>query len=274
MGGLPTAYILAAKVAQRRPIPEGGFTFDETNDYLSIRLVDTETKQRVIVRGIVPEGLQGIWFNGNNEPGYDCVVLKRNLPDFEFRGDHHYHGYSFRTDNPLRYIFNWLTGYAWRYERWDRWTQGQFNKRGLTRQDRMQVLKLFVNETAKDSAFKASIFSLMELLYTRRWFRHPEQEATNNYYELVLQSLSDSGDLEASDHGLNFALKPQGLTTVASYELEERRHHDSLLQQSRLAKLTWVLVGVGLLQAAVTYFAPGAPRIPAVEPPSVSSRSP
>ncbi|ESX03908.1 hypothetical protein X769_15645 [Mesorhizobium sp. LSJC268A00] len=256
MTSWPTTYMLAAKVARRRPMPSGSFTIDGTNDYFSVRLIDPGTKQRFISLGAVPQGLKGLWFNGHNEPGLECVVLKRNLPHFGFQGDHYYRGSTIRTNSPLEYIWNWLSNYALRHEWWDRWTQGRFNKRGLTRQDRMQVLRLFVNETAKSDAFNVSIFGLMELLYSRRWFRHPEGDATNNYYELVLKSLAHSGDLTASDHGMSYALNPQGITTVASYELEERRHNDSIVQQSRIGKLTWVLIGVGLLQAAATFFAP------------------
>lgn len=248
-------YMLAERVALRRPMPPGSFTIDETNDYFGIRLLDPKTKQRFIAKGVVPQGLIGLWFNGHSEKGYECVILKRYLPEFDFQGEHYYHGYTFRTDNPLQYIWNWLSGHAYRYGLWDRWTQGQFNKRGLTRQDRIQVLRLFVNETAKNDGFHVSMFGLMELLYTRRWFRHPEGDTTNNYYELVLKSLADSGDLEVADHGLRYTLKPQGLTTVASYELEERRHHDNIKQQSRLGLLT-----------LATYYAPGgaAPAQPSV----------
>lgn len=134
----------------------------------------------------------------------------------------------------------------------------------------MQVLRLVVNGTEKNDEFKVSIFSLMELLYTRRWFRHPEQEATTNYYEMVLKSLVGSGELSVIDQGMRYQLKPQGLTTLALYELEERRHNDNIKQQSRIGKLTAVLIFIGIIQALATYYAPDSASAPAQPPVSTN----
>lgn len=252
-----TAYMVAGRMAQWRPMP-GRFAIDETNDFRGVRLIEPTTKKRFIVDKVVTGGMEGRWFEGNDAAPVERFIPKKELPSYDFQGEEFYHGYTGRAENPYSYILGLVLGMSWFYEKWDNWTQGQFNKRGLARQDRLQVLRLFVNETSKDDDYKVSIFGLMEALFTRRWFRHPEGETTNNYYQLVLRSLVASGDLKAIDQGDRFELAPQGLTTVASYELEERRHHDNIRQQGRLGILTAVLIGVGVLQAAATYFAPGA----------------
>ncbi|MER9331629.1 hypothetical protein [Mesorhizobium sp. M0488] len=252
-----TAYMLAGRMALRRRMP-GQFTIDETNNFRGVRLIQPETKKRFILDKVVTGGMDGRWFEGNNAPPVERFIPKKELPSYEFQGEEFYHGYTGRADDPYSYILGLAFGVSWFYEKWDHWTQGRFNKRGLTRQDRLQVLRLFVSETSKDDDFKASIFMLLEILFTRRWFRHPEGETTNNYYKLVLRSLVDSGDLRAIDKGQRFELAPQGLTTIAAYELEERRHHDTMRQQGRIGWLTAVLIGVGIVQALATFYAPGA----------------
>jgi hypothetical protein len=261
-----TAYMLAGRLAQRRPMP-GRFAIDETNDFRGVRLIERETKKRFILDKVVAGGMEGRWFEGNNAGPVQRFIPKKDLPSYEFQGEVFYHGYTARAENPYSYILGLFLGMSWFYEKWDNWTQGQFNKRGLARQDRLQVLRLFVNETSKDDDYKVSIFGLMEALFTRRWFRHPEGETTNNYYKLVLRSLVDSGDLRAIDNGQRFELVPQGLTTIAAYELEERRHHDAMRQQGRIGWLTAVLICVGIVQALATYYAPGS----AAQRPTVSA---
>lgn len=272
MSSWPTTYMLAARVMGRRRSPEEGFIYDDTNDYFQIRLLDPESKQRFIVHDVVPRGLKGLWFNGNNEPGYECILLKKNLPRFDFQGIHHYRDYHLNSHSPLAFIWKWLSAHSWRHRIWDRWTQGRFNKRGLTRQDRMQVLRLFVSATEKNDHFKVSIFSLMEILYTRRSFLHPEQQATMNYYEMVLKSLVGSGDLSLVDNGMNYRLLPQGLTTLASFDLEERRHSDNIKQQTRIGWLTFALIFIGIIQALATYYAPGSGASPKQSVPSAQAQ--
>lgn len=256
-----TAYMISGRLAQRRPMPDR-FTVDETNDFLGIRLLERGGNGRFIFSKIEKGGMKGRWYAGNNADPVERFIPKEDLPSYDFQGEEFYHGYSGRAENPYSFIFGNTVGLSWYYEKWDTWTQGRFNKRELTRQDRMQVLRLFVSKTSEDTDFEVSILGLMEILYTRRSFRHPHQETTNNYYELLLRSLVDSGDL--SNHGNNgvaYALAPQGLTTLASYELEERRHHDNLKQQGRIGKLTGVLILIGLLQAWATYYAPGGAAV-------------
>ncbi|ESZ57095.1 hypothetical protein NKH85_21395 [Mesorhizobium sp. M0924] len=260
-------FIIAFRLALTKASP-GGFTIDETNDFLSVRLIDKVTDKKFLLTGLVKEGAEGLWFNGHNEHGLECVIPMKNLRDFSFLGIHHYSGYNIKWDNALAFVWSYYTLGSWRIEKKDKREQGRFNKRTLARQDRMQVLATFVQQTIKDPDFRASSFALLEILYTRRWFRHPEQETTGAYYDLVLDSLIASGDLKKADN-LIYSLQSQGLTTLANYELEERRFRDADTQQRRIGWLTAVLVIVGIVQALATYYAPGSP--PVLSPASVTS---
>jgi hypothetical protein len=247
-------YDIAFRVALTKPSP-GSFTIDETNDFLAVRLIDKATEKKFLLTGIVKQGVEGLWFNGNNEKGYECVIPRQYLGDFNFLGIHHYHGFDIRWDSAYAFVWSWLTWGSWRIEKKDNREQSRFNKRTLARQDRMQVLATFVQQTIKEPDFRASSFGLLEILYSRRWFRHPEQDSTNSYYDLVLDSLIASGDLKKVDNIL-YSLQSKGLTTLANYELEERRFRDADKQQRRLGWLTAVLVFVGIAQALATFYAP------------------
>lgn len=248
-------YMLSSRVALQKPIPGRFRLTDPKNDYFTIRLFDPVTEKRAISCGPLPQGLHALWFNGNNEEGYYCIIPRKHLQSFQFQGEHYYGSYSFRTESPVRFIVNWLTHYAWFFRKWDRWTQGRFNKKKLTRHDRMQLLNFFVQQTIKDSRFKASLLGLMEMLYSRRWFYHPEQESTDAYYQLLLDSLTETKDLEKTGQYSQYKLGNTGLTTLATYEQEERRHHDNVIQQERIGKLTIVLVFVGVAQVLASLLA-------------------
>ncbi|MDM7853269.1 hypothetical protein [Pseudochrobactrum kiredjianiae] len=73
------------------------------------------------------------------------------------------------------------------------------------------------------------------------------------YYTLLLDSMKEVQDLEKTQHH-GYALKPQALNTITSFDLEEQRHTDNQNTQKRIFWLTVVLIVVGIVQAgAVAY---------------------
>ncbi|MBZ9920180.1 hypothetical protein LB579_20950 [Mesorhizobium sp. BR1-1-7] len=258
----------ALKVGMRRPspnpIPTSGPNALLNNCYL-IRLTERATGKRFILKGVVPQGAAGIWFNGNNAEGFDCIILKDQLKHFDFEGTHYYCGYRLESIWPSRFVFNWLFNYAALFAWRDRRAQKRFNKLTLARMERMEVLDLFRSETVKDHNFQISEFGLLEMLYSRRSFKHPDQESTRSYYRLILESLADSSDLQGQQHN-QYKLKPKGLSTLATYESEERRHRDNITQQRRMIAVTVIVIAVGIIQAAASYY--GARQtIPVVDQP-------
>jgi hypothetical protein len=84
-------------------------------------------------------------------------------------------------------------------------------------------------------------------MFSIRFFGHPDEETTSRYYELVLDSLLKSKDLELADNTY-YGLSSQGLTTLSAYEEEERRHRDNVRVQALIGVLTFATVAVAIWQ--------------------------
>jgi len=121
----------------------------------------------------------------------------------------------------------------------------------------MKVLEYFFEQTLTNRTFHSSYVAIVQGLNGIRAFGHPHIDDTQRYYELVLNSLVESGDLERRE--IYYSLSPHALVTLSGYEVEERRHRAEIRQQRILGFLTFVLILIGLLQAYVTFVA-NAPR--------------
>jgi hypothetical protein len=77
-------------------------------------------------------------------------------------------------------------------------------------------------------------------VYGNRWGDHPDNERIEQYYELLIDSSVESGDL-MKDGGIYAKLAPHALVTLDNDRQEKERHAESTRIQGRVVWLTFVL---------------------------------
>lgn len=252
---LRTKYIRAIlNYAQRRPfmsvIPMSGEE-GEAVDTIVVRLGSDEKTRRFAFINLTKDGASGLWFANDRQRGLPSHIPNSVLAAAtHFSISHFIKGYKFDYETLRQFVWASTTLHAWRFIRRDRLDQKRFNKKLLVRRDRMNVLKIFVERSIADDKFTVSAFGLLSEIYTNRWVRHPEQDALHRHYDLILESLQQSGELKVTRTG--YAITPKALTTLSQYEEDDRRHEDNRRQQRTLELLTLALVLVGICQAAIT----------------------
>ena len=126
-----------------------------------------------------------------------------------------------------------------------------YNRKELSRSERMAALQLILEKTVDDKNFCITVSSLLSLLHTQRWYYHPDRDRNINYNELLLDSLVESGDLE-EDKGI-YRLSKHALISLSEHEQEDRKHKEILRQSKAMTKLTVALIFVGLIQAYISF---------------------
>jgi len=170
----------------------------------------------------------------------------------DIRITHFYHLWDIKFSSITDYIRIHSTGY-YRVLVWFRVSrQYIYNNIRITRLDRMEILRFVVEGRIEDSSAKFSEFDLVNQFHTARIWDHPAGGRTRRYYGLVLDSLATSGELE-KPQSHEYIVSPKALTTLAEYELEERRHKDAQKTQRRIVYLTIMVVITALIQAYGTY---------------------
>jgi hypothetical protein len=117
--------------------------------------------------------------------------------------------------------------------------------------ERIECLKLILEETLVERAYEVHSTSLSTLLYTQKWIFHPDKTRQVGYNELLLSSLEKSGDLEKTKDG--FKLLPKALLTISQYEEDQKKHRENVAQSKAMKWLTLALIIVGLAQAIVVF---------------------
>ncbi|MER9105740.1 hypothetical protein NKH95_17555 [Mesorhizobium sp. M0848] len=255
-------YVTALKIAAKKPVPERLFITGSSasgNDCVHIRFYDPANQNNeILVDGLGQVAASGHYYNEPTGGAYACSIPRAGLQDFGFKAEHYFKGHRITTTEAWRFVLSQWTFYHWIYHLKDRWAQARFNRRPLVRQGRIDVLRYFVSNTIEKGGFTSDRTDLIWKLYSLRSFRHPDREATTNYYGLILQSLVQSGELD--QEAGNYRLSVSGISGLIAYELEERRFKQNARLQAILAVLTGVLILVGLAQVVVSYLA-----VPAVQ---------
>jgi hypothetical protein len=197
--------------------------------------------------------IRGKWSLDGKTFTEDRAIPVADLANYVLYVEHYYRGWSFPTlGMPKLLLYRW-TGWPWIKVRFDRILQARFNRKELTRQDRMKVLEYILAETIKTRAFQTDSTRLLTHFYTVRWVHRPDKEELMNYYTFILDALKDSGDLAAADHG-GYKLTAKALNTVTAYVEDDRRHNDNRKIQTRIVWLTIALTAIGGIQAGAAFY--------------------
>ncbi len=90
-------------------------------------------------------------------------------------------------------------------------------------------------------------------LYSMRWVAHPDSDSLETRIQLFVDSFVESGEISQID-SCNYSVTGKAINTLSQYEEQERRHVENKKLQKRMLCLTLAIVGVRLLQAAITYY--------------------
>lgn len=242
---------LAIRSALRRPAPDIIPSNPEKvrgRNYYTVLLCDSDGTPRFYAQSQSRNGLSGTFFH-DNAGGFEASIPWKWASEFEVRITSYFHEWERQDAEPWKFLLNYYTVKP-RIEIYlGRFSQALFNRRKLVRGDRILVLRLFLHETLRNDKFEVGPSGVLQKMYGFRWMHHPDSVRTMQYYRLVLDSLVASEDLKQSDS--RYKLAPKALWSLAKFEEENRKHRDSMRSQWILASLTFGLILVGLIQAAV-----------------------
>lgn len=213
-------------------------------------LGDDEDRRRFLVSGVADTGLTGKWFENEGAPVLR-EIPNRELSKYAFRAERHLRGYEFKYGSPLDFVIHQLTFRPQLQILADRAERSAFNRRTLTRVHRIKLLRYLVEKRIDNPEHTSGAIGIVTDIYSNRWATHPEGDRMQNYFELALDSLVESGDL--TKKGIYYQAAPKALSTLASLEEEERRHVEQITQQRWLKTLTAALVLVGVVQVLIQF---------------------
>lgn len=248
-------YRAAISIALRKPFPASiplSLPRAAANDFYSVELLEPDTGRRsALVTGHSGDNYAGRYYNEVTGGGAEASIIKRVVHQYRFKARHYYRGYEFGSTSPLMFIIAHYTRYHGALIAIDKMAQRRFNKRPLTRRHRIEVLRMFVDKTTEDLRYAVSHVSVVEQLYSRRSFAHPQRDVTLNYYNLLLRSLRADGHLDYDENV--YRLNGAGMAALDRYVMEENRHKQAIRQQIILSALTFALILVGVGQAYITW---------------------
>lgn len=123
------------------------------------------------------------------------------------------------------------------------------NSKEMTGLDRIMLLRLLVNEYVHQSPQKThtgvTCHEVIDLLYGTLWYNHIKNEDFRRKITLLLQSLVITGDVKLDDE--KYYIQGQAISTIVSWESEEKRSIQQLRNQKNINRLTLVITASTLM---------------------------
>ena len=245
----PTLFEVAINKALEKPAP-GSIPLSgpraRDNDFYATFLEFPSSAWKFLLASQTPCGYSG-WLWEDEREGREATLLKAHLTELtpKLHIEHYFRGYQFDYQSPLGF----LLGTAFRRHRLaivrDHLSQQLYNRRQLARAERNDLLRYFVERTVQNPRASFTPVMLGIELHSRRWFYHPGREEHVAYLRLLMDSMVTTGDL-AYDQGI-YRVSHKAVATLSEYERDEQRHQDNVRTSRVSNRLTWAIVGVGIL---------------------------
>ncbi len=124
-----------------------------------------------------------------------------------------------------------------------------FNRRTLHLKERVALLRYLVENYGTNGRDFGTLSMSLDL-YSLRSLNHPQRKALIKKMDLYLASFVDSGEIQHNPQGgLPYRVTPKAIQTLDVYEIEERRHNDSLRTQRLVIWLTVLMAISAVVQA-------------------------
>jgi hypothetical protein len=221
-------------------------------DYFVVNLGPSDDRQRFLVREVLPEGLAGLWFQGNTSESEPRTISNAELAGYEILITHYFGEMEIRYSSSIEFLLK----HSVRYEYLPYWRErlGQylFNKRKLDEKRRIQVLRLLVQSHLDDDPI-SSAMDVMSELYGPRWRHHPQQLQLYRYYDLMLSSFVDGGELVQEEQYVR-RIAPQALNTIDAYNENQLKHEGTMSVQRWMLIVTFLVGCATAVQAYMAMF--------------------
>ena len=200
---------------------------------------------------MLQKGVLGKYWERNKAYGEVCIPFSL-LKEYELDITHFLGIYDLKYSSFLQYFLEGIIPVDRVKILLGKVQQFLFNQKELVRSERIEVLKLILEESLDARNYEITSISLSTLLYTQKWVFHPDKGRQLEYNKLLLESLAETGDLEKCDVG--FKLASKALATISQYEEDQKKHRENVGQAKAMKWLTIALIFVGLVQAGVTLY--------------------
>jgi hypothetical protein len=242
---------VAMKQSTRRPvpvrIPMSGKDRIATRNYTMGYLATAPKEWKFYVEKVTPEGLDGQWFETIDARPEPRSIPNADLTNYRTEFVQYLRELEIWYDSAWEYaLYQWLGVPSFKFWR-NRIAQFFYDQTPLVKKDRMKVLGHFLEKTQQNDEYKGWSQKLMTEFYGPRWSQNEANSNLYFYYDTVLASLVETGELKKLEYG--FQITPQALVTMERYEEETKRHAEMARLQRWMLGITVVLVGIGLLQA-------------------------
>ncbi|MBE0553937.1 MAG: hypothetical protein IH625_09625 [Rhodobacteraceae bacterium] len=250
------AKLFSIRKALKRKTPDQ-FHFSSEADYFATILRKRDTGEEVLVQSFSDSTISGLAWTGERFEDSVEVPLSE-IDDWSVRFRRYYGFMTINYENLRDFFYAECTLYPQRQHVRGWLSQTTYNYRTRFRHDRIEVLRklvdLHLTEAEKNTGLlftgsKKDIVELLSSFYGNRIYGHPNHEAESARFRLILESLAETG--EVKKHNMHeFELNAGAVATISNYELEERRHKDSVRQNRLLLVVTIVMAVAAIVQAA------------------------
>lgn len=216
-------------------------------------------KYLLYVEKINSKGISGTYWNDQNSKSFPASVPFSCMSDVSIEIQRLIDHWEFIYQSILKCAL-----YDWTYFNRikiiiDTIGQFFFNRRDFALKERTKVLKLLVEKYLENPNATFGEVDLVEILHGRRWVYHPNSWGLQGKAGLLLESFRESGELEFIENSppsvfARYKLTGKALTTLETYERGAIRHEQIISQSRHMKWLTFALIVVGIIQAAVAYF--------------------
>lgn len=232
----------------------------ESTNCVSTVLKDRNSGQEVLLERIDEERIYGLVWDGNRfaEPT-DFAIS--DIDSWSIDIDRYYGNNILRHHGPLGYILSEFFRQPQFLYLISKLRQKLFNYQTRFRHDRIdllsKIIELHLSKAEKENgllftARSLSVIGLITEVYGSRVYAHPHFKRESARFRLLIDSLAETGDLEKTNSH-EFKLNAKAIASISSYEMEERRHRDSIRQNWILVIFTIVMATAAVAQALTAF---------------------
>jgi hypothetical protein len=226
------------------PAPSGRFSIDENKIFRAFGFIVEDDHSIFRVSEKCEHGYTGFYILSETErtqaclPYYSSQSLKIDIRTWDY-------GTYYQYSNAVDFLLSICSLRPVRRKLRERIRQSIYNVSARFRHTRIDLLRRMIEaDISHDNAYGRKTFDSIFFfgdVYGLLAFGHPDQQKELRKFELLLDSLVSSGDLEKSEG--RYRLTGQALETISKYEAEERRHADNKLHNWLIFVLTAVIAG-------------------------------
>lgn len=231
-------------------IPRSGKKGEEVNCY--VIALDHDNSPYFVATAIDGDVLTGLKWDGNS---YADIIM---LPISDMKSGTlnitHYYGLSeVRYDSIYDVAWQYVTKIIYLkihiYRFIDSTSQYFFNKRKLVTKNRMDLLRLMMDDQLDRTHDGITSLDLMTKIYSMRLFLHPSWELQHKKMDIYLEALVLSGEISKIND--QYVVTGNAINTIEKYEEDERRHTEAVKQQKAMLWLTIIAVIFAIVQSGV-----------------------